>query len=85
VLRDIVDAHLKAPPATVHGDPFRGVIGIGEGDGTAVAENYENYLYGEKPETCFRGYGCILRAGRPARSCSPRWIPMACKKASTAN
>jgi spermidine synthase len=49
VLRDILDAYLKAPTGTAHSDPFRRVIGLGEGDGAAVAENYEDYLYGEEP------------------------------------
>ena len=45
VIRQILDDHLagygRGP------DGFADVIGIGVGDGTAVAENYEDYLYGE--------------------------------------
>lgn len=49
VLRDILDAYLQAPSGNAGQDPFHRVIGMGKGDGSAVAENYENYLYGEKP------------------------------------
>ncbi len=49
VLRDIIDCYLQPSSATADSDPFHRVIGIGKGDGSAVAENYENYLYGEKP------------------------------------
>jgi hypothetical protein len=48
VLRDIIDSYLQAPAPTAATDPFQRVIGIGKGDGSAVAENYEDYLYGEK-------------------------------------
>jgi hypothetical protein len=48
ILRDIIDFYLQAPAGTAKKDPFHRVIGIGKGDGSAVAENYENYLYGEK-------------------------------------
>lgn len=48
VLRDILDAYLQAPVGTAFQDPFRRVIGIGKGDGSAVAEDYEDYLYGEE-------------------------------------
>jgi hypothetical protein len=48
VLRDIIDAYLHAPVRAAEADPFQKVIGIGKGDGSAVAENYEDYLYGEK-------------------------------------
>jgi hypothetical protein len=49
VLRDILDAYLQAPARATRQDPFRRVIGIGKGDGSRVAENYEDYLYGEEP------------------------------------
>jgi len=49
VLREILDAYLHAPAGAAGQDPFRRVIGIGKGDGSAVAENYEDYLYGEEP------------------------------------
>ena len=48
VIRDIIKAGLNPSPAAAKSDPFNHVIGIGKGDGSAVAENYEDYLYGEK-------------------------------------
>ena len=46
VIREIIDVQLGVRYAGGLKDPFRGVIGVGEGDGSAVAENYEDYLYG---------------------------------------
>jgi hypothetical protein len=48
VIRDIIKASLNPSPAAAKSDSFNQVIGIGKGDGSAVAENYEDYLYGEK-------------------------------------
>jgi hypothetical protein len=48
VIRGILDAHFRGSTATGAQDPFRRVIGIGRGDGSAVAEHYEDYLYGEE-------------------------------------
>lgn len=46
VIREILDAHLKgAKPAE---DPFDAVIGLAKGDGSAVAENHAEYLYGKR-------------------------------------
>jgi hypothetical protein len=47
VIRDILDASLEGSAAAAK-DPLRAVIGIGKGDGSAVAENYEDFLYGER-------------------------------------
>lgn len=47
IIRDILDAHLVGARRRSDHDPLRRVIGIGEGDGSAVAENYEDILYGE--------------------------------------
>lgn len=48
IIREILDQHFRADaPSTV--DPLAAVIGIGRGDGAAVAEHYEDYLYGEEP------------------------------------
>ena len=44
VIRLILEEHLAAAPS--ENDEFASVIGIGEGDGSRVAENYEDYLYG---------------------------------------
>ena len=46
VIRGMLDAHLGR--GTKSRDAFSQVIGIGKGDGSAVAENYENYLYAEE-------------------------------------
>jgi hypothetical protein len=46
VIREILDEHLSGYRRGQREDPFAGVIGIGEGDGSRVAENYEDYLYG---------------------------------------
>jgi hypothetical protein len=48
VIRDSVDAYIGGPVANSVRDPLQHVIGIGKGDGAAVAENYEDFLYGEK-------------------------------------
>ena len=48
VIRDILDASLRGAGTRQVRDPLRAVIGIGKGDGSAVAENYEDFLYGEK-------------------------------------
>jgi plasmid stability protein len=42
-LREIIDAALAA---TSESDPLWDVIGIGRGDGSAVAENHADYLDG---------------------------------------
>lgn len=48
VIRNILDASLGGSATAPVRDPLRAVIGIGKGDGSAVAENYEDFLYGEK-------------------------------------
>jgi hypothetical protein len=48
LIREILDAYLGGRALTARRDPLHRVIGIGEGDGAAVAENYEDYLYGGK-------------------------------------
>jgi len=46
VIRQILDDHLAGQPGPGATDEFTRVIGIAEGDGSRVAENYEDYLYG---------------------------------------
>ncbi len=46
VIREILDDHLAGKGNRRGRDRFAEVIGIGEGDGASVAENYEDYLYG---------------------------------------
>lgn len=48
LIREILDEHLSRAPIRGRRDPLAEVIGLGEGDGSAVAENYEDYLYGER-------------------------------------
>ncbi len=47
LIREALDEYLgrKGPRGRL--DPLRRVIGIGEGDGAAVAENVEDFLYGD--------------------------------------
>ena len=47
VIREILDEYLGGPRPRSTRDRFSDVVGIGEGDGSRVAENYEEYLYGE--------------------------------------
>ncbi len=46
VIRDILADYLSPKQATGSKDSFTQVIGIGRGDGSPVAENFEDYLYG---------------------------------------
>ena len=48
LIREILDAHLVKIQGKSKNDPLAEAIGIGAGDGSAVAENYEDYLYGER-------------------------------------
>ena len=48
VIREILDAFLGQGAGPRDSDEFRSVIGIGAGDGARVAENYEDYLYGDE-------------------------------------
>ena len=46
VIREILGKHLAGRADDRNRDEFADVVGIGEGDGARVAENYEDYLYG---------------------------------------
>ena len=46
VIRKILDDHLGGDRGREEADDFGAVIGIGKGDGSRVAESYEDYLYG---------------------------------------
>ncbi len=46
VIREILSKHLGAGRDSRGRDGFDAVIGIGKGDGSRVAENFEEYLYG---------------------------------------
>lgn len=45
IVRDLIDTQIQKR-AKETDDPLSKVIGIGKGDGQAVAEHYEDYLYG---------------------------------------
>ncbi len=47
VIRKILSEYLGGGQLRPSTDDFHAVIGIGEGDGSRVAENYEDYLYGD--------------------------------------
>lgn len=47
IVRQILDRHLGLDKDGRAVDRLEKVIGIGKGNGEAVAENYEDYLYGE--------------------------------------
>lgn len=48
-VRDLIDERMKAAAKLKKKkkDPFWKTVGIGSGDGSRIAENYENYLYGK--------------------------------------
>jgi plasmid stability protein len=48
LIREILDLHLGGRRPSSRRDAFDAVIGIGRGDGTSVAENDEDFLYGEE-------------------------------------
>jgi hypothetical protein len=48
LIRTVLDEYLSGRTYRSEEDPLRRVIGIGKGDGAAVAENCDDYLYGEK-------------------------------------
>lgn len=48
VIREILDEYLGGKSSMRRPDPLRRAIGIGKGDGAAVAENYQDFLYGDK-------------------------------------
>lgn len=48
VIREILDRHLGLIPDDGAADPLAKVIGIGAGDGAAVAEHCDEFLYGDQ-------------------------------------
>lgn len=46
VLREILDAYFGIGGGAPRDDPFDRVVGIGDGDGAAVAEAVDDHLYG---------------------------------------
>lgn len=47
-VRSLIDERMAAsPPPKRRKDPIWKVVGLGSGDGSRVAENYEDYLYGK--------------------------------------
>ena len=48
LIREALDEYLAGKAAQPGKDPLHRVIGIGDGDGAAVAENCDEYLYGDR-------------------------------------
>ncbi len=48
VVRDLIDAARSKPSKKWLKDPIWNMVGAFEGDGSAVAENHKDYLYGDK-------------------------------------
>ena len=48
LIRTGLDEYLSGRSYSSEEDPLQQAIGIGKGDGSAVAENCEEFLYGEK-------------------------------------
>lgn len=47
-VRDLIDDRMKAAARAKKGkDSLWKAVGLGSGDGSRVAENYEDYLYGK--------------------------------------
>lgn len=47
-VRELIDEKMKAAAQPQkRKDPFWKTVGLGSGDGSAVAENYEDFLYGK--------------------------------------
>lgn len=54
IVRNLIDAHIEKRTKETD-DPLSKVVGIGTGDGQAVAEHYEEYLYGRYEPHRLRG------------------------------
>ena len=48
VVRDLIDEDHKRSGSRRRKDSLDGIIGVFSGDGSAVAENVDDYLYGDK-------------------------------------
>jgi hypothetical protein len=48
IIRDLVEEKLSKKPAGLESDPLKGIVGMGEGDGTAVAREHDEILYGSR-------------------------------------
>jgi hypothetical protein len=46
IIRDLVEEKLSKKPADLKSDPLFGIVGMGEGDGTSVAREHDEVLYG---------------------------------------
>lgn len=53
VVRDLIDAQIQKRTKAID-DPLSKVIGICKGDGAAIAEHYEDYLYEKGKSRCER-------------------------------
>jgi hypothetical protein len=48
ILRDLIAEKFAGDKIKKENDPIMGIIGLGSGDGQAVARNHDKFLYGEK-------------------------------------
>lgn len=48
VFRDLIESRISRKTAQKSQDPFFKVLGIGSGTAEPVAENYEDFLYGDR-------------------------------------
>jgi hypothetical protein len=48
VFRDLIEKQISKKTAQKNRDPFFKVLGIGSGSAEPVAENYEDFLYGDR-------------------------------------
>lgn len=48
LVREIISEKLDVPSASHKIDPIFGIVGMASGDGTAVAENHDDILYGDR-------------------------------------
>ncbi|MFH0774947.1 MAG: hypothetical protein V2A53_05580 [bacterium] len=48
ILRELVNEKVNQRITIKKTDPLFEIVGIGEGDGSSIARNHDDYLYGEK-------------------------------------
>lgn len=48
IIRELVSEKFAKQAASKQANPVFDIVGIGEGDGCAVAEEHDEYLYGDK-------------------------------------
>lgn len=48
IIRDLVEDKFSRKPADLKADPLFGIVGMGKGDGTSVAREHDEVLYGSR-------------------------------------